>query len=297
MQDPESKSLNLQHLHDLLDYNPQVQEDPLIVYRELLDRHVYVDGSSRILSDRKMVKEVSVCTEHLITICNTCGTKSEQLSDAHVHSIDLSVEGCKSLDQALQMYFSSYLADGPYECAVCPRRSPATQNAKLEKTPDVLCISLRRVKQTPAKKAGGAPTFSRLNNVVVLSKAITLAGVAYRLVSVIHHLGAGYNAGHYVADVLDWGKEKEVWWRCNDVSVTECEIDLESATKPKYPAMDHRTTAYILYFVSEECYHSIRTRTLLSLCNLPKSTSSQDTSATVLPFTSPREARANKRGR
>ena len=224
-------------LTDLLGLNKNTQQDPQEFSKLFFGK---IDQIMRIVKDsnRPSLHQILGGQIKYTTKCNYCDNKSSQHHT--FYELDLSIEGCSSLEEALCIYLSTedltYNNGNQYDCNQCHCRRDAKRSIYLKKTSSVLCFHLLRYeydRQTyERKKLQTNLSFpnsifmkqdTELNNngTTTTSTPSSEGEEEYCLVSVIYHKGKSAYGGHYVCDVLDWNRQ--MWWHCDDETIIRTE--------------------------------------------------------------------------
>ena len=122
-----------------------------------------------------------------------------------------------------------------YMCEKCHQKVPATTQFKIERPPQVLCIQLKRFNMMGGKDGRPVTLARKLN----ISNHVRWANqkqipVEYKLVSMINHVGASPNSGHYTSIAEG---ANGTFYRFDDASVIP--TSLQNALN---------TSAYIIFY-------------------------------------------------
>jgi ubiquitin C-terminal hydrolase len=215
------------------------------------------------------------------TACQSCGRvtcKSESFMDINlpiVHSPLLSKieddgkvkrrkntkhskvnEAPTSIQFCLDNYMcpEELVGDNQYWCVDCRTKTNAMRNVSFSKLPNVLNLQLCRYvfdRNTQTKK--------KLTDRVQLPHLLKITSTqdseprAYRLCSVMKHLGTSAYHGHYIADAMDW--QTGFWFQFNDEKVERIGTDWTSSEKGGSLSYDSKEKgckdAYNIYYVHE----------------------------------------------
>ncbi|KAJ1434734.1 hypothetical protein B484DRAFT_429047, partial [Ochromonadaceae sp. CCMP2298] len=197
----------------LLGLNKSIQQDPQEFHKLFLSK---IESANLLVrqpaSQIPSLHQVLSGRVRYQTRCLTCNAARGQEHD--FHELDLSIEGCRSVEEAIRGYTASEMLDGEnkYDCGSCRGRQVAERSTEIVRTPRVLCLHLLRY-------GYDRKTFERkkLKSEVALSDEMEVGGTRYKLVSALYHKGRSAYGGHYVCDVLAW--ETGQWWHCDDESV------------------------------------------------------------------------------
>ncbi|XP_053672969.1 ubiquitin carboxyl-terminal hydrolase 36 [Anopheles nili] len=120
----------------------------------------------------------------------------------HFEDLLLDIRKADSIDEALELYFArERLEEMGYKCEACKRRVAATKQFSLERAPFVLCVQLKRFSMLGSKINKHIEQRSKLDLSSYSSPALRSTGakLAYRLTSMVTHLGSTQHCGHYTA--------------------------------------------------------------------------------------------------
>lgn len=118
----------------------------------------------------------------------------------HFEDLLLDIRKANTLDEALDLYFArERLEDMGYKCESCKKKVSATKQFSLERAPISLCIQLKRFSIMGNKLNKHIAIRQQLNLSKYASRRHGNDQLNYRLVSMITHLGASQNCGHYTA--------------------------------------------------------------------------------------------------
>lgn len=205
---------SLSHFTSLLGLDAGEQQDPQEFNKLFMGK---LEGSKiKVLQEgRHSIAQLLEGKEAYSTVCSECKTESRRTQA--FRELELKIDGLKSIDQALELYFASedLTGENMYFCSKCDCKRNAVRRVEIEEPPPVLTIDLMRY-------VYDLKTFSKvkLKTSLRFEEKITLQGEEYRLVSVLYHKGRSAYGGHYVAETLDWATEQ--WWHCDDKSVLPC---------------------------------------------------------------------------
>jgi len=197
---------------ELLGLNKSTQQDPQ-EFNKLFLAKIESANLTTTHPSRATFNELLSGRVKYVTRCRGCGT--ERAPPEHpFHELDLSVEGVKSVEEALLAYQAVEVMSGEnqYECSVCNGRRDAERCTVILKAPSVLNLHLLRYgydRETYERK--------KLTSEVTFSDTIEVCGELFKLVSVLYHKGRSAYGGHYVCDALDWHSGE--WWHYDDGTV------------------------------------------------------------------------------
>lgn len=177
-------------------------------------------------------------------------------------SLDINPDSSSSIDECIANFFQPEQRE--IRCEHCCNKT-ATESREFVKLPNALLLHLKRfvvdvapnfmLKYQKNNERVEFMTELNLNAYLAKETATTLpqcgwdaafcsnpftyddehgildegsSSTKYKLKSVIHHIGANVNQGHYTADVLTKNKKSEIWMRCSDSVVTPC-VDVENS--------------------------------------------------------------------
>ncbi len=169
--------------------------------------------------------------QQYVTTCTICNTKSE--TPAQFCELTLQIVGCNTLNQSLAAYCQTEELTGAnqYMCNKCKMKTDASRKIELNHLPDTLNIQLSRFvydMQTNSKQkvkdAIEFPleiNFKNYKDILNVNLHLNVSNdeYVYDLVSVLNHIGASSNSGHYTADVLEM--KTNTWWCFDDSKVTK----------------------------------------------------------------------------
>ena len=159
--------------------------------------------------------------------CPSCN--GWRVKDENVFSISLPVPEIRDRNVGLHESFATYFnpapVDAPVECdhGTCVEgvRYPATTTASLAGMPPVLILTLNRFVSEYIPLRGMVSR--RINTVINIPPELDMSTLpggdgTYRLVAIVHHIGASMNVGHYVTDYLH--PDDGTYYNANDSRVT-----------------------------------------------------------------------------
>lgn len=118
----------------------------------------------------------------------------------HFEDLLLDIRKANTVEEALDLYFArERLEDMGYKCESCKKKVSATKQYSLERAPISLCIQLKRFSIMGNKLNKHIAIRQHLNLSKYASRRHGGETLNYRLVSMITHLGASQNCGHYTA--------------------------------------------------------------------------------------------------
>ncbi|KAF4751578.1 hypothetical protein FOZ63_021615, partial [Perkinsus olseni] len=177
-----------------------------------------------------------------LTQCPKC-PKQTYVSEPYLDlSIDLLPGVTSSVEDCLRLFTapSRLDKDNKLLCECCHNRVRAARRILFYDTPMMLVIHLKRfdMNMMKNKQAVTFPTRLNLRPYCVSSSPHGALAEQYKLIGVVTHLTSRVNAtlqsGHYVSYVRDGN---ELWWRCDDETVTPATEDQVLATE-----------AYLLFY-------------------------------------------------
>ena len=198
---------------NLLKLNVDEQQDPQEFTKLYLTRVALLTANTTD-RDRPTISQLLSGQESHITQCMKCKSKKER--STAFHELDLPIEGCSTLDAAIEAYFQKEKLDGDnmYFCEECSIKVSAERCSKVSRWPPVLSLQLLRYvydKTTWTKR--------KVKTEITFPDKINLpyCDEEYHLVGIIYHVGNSAHNGHYVTEVLDW--ESGGWYFCDDDTV------------------------------------------------------------------------------
>ena len=136
-------------------------------------------------------------------VCLKC--KHTSTTFQHFQDIPLDIQHSSSLDDALSQYFRRERLEGEnaYRCDKCKSKVPATKKFSIERSPNVLCIQLKRFGLMGGKMSKHIQFARQLNMSKYLfsqqSNGAAAGSLSYKFVSLINHMGPSQHCGHYTA--------------------------------------------------------------------------------------------------
>lgn len=193
-------------LLELLNINPQTQQDPQEFFRYLVSQ---IDMSaSKLDALENLFRGKELCS----VVCTNCQRSSS--SESYFTEIKLPVEGFSNLRSCWNSYQESEIMTGEnkYFCSYCQGKFDSTRQATITELPKVLMIQLLRYKYD--REISGK---RKIQDVFSYPNEIELNSRCYRLVAAVFHKGESAYGGHYVCDVMTWNDQK--WWHIDDDTV------------------------------------------------------------------------------
>jgi len=195
---------------NLLRLNVDEQQDPQEFTKLYLTRIASL--TTNMIDNRRLtIGQLLDGKECHFTQCMNCHKAGKRNST--FHELDLPIEGCATLDDAISSYFQREKLEGDnmYYCDSCDIKVNAERWSEIISWPPVLCLQLLRYvydkttwQKRKVKTEITFPNELKLPN----SKEV------YHLVAIIYHVGNSAHNGHYVNEVLDW--ETGEWFFCDD---------------------------------------------------------------------------------
>ena len=159
-------------------------------------------------------------------VCDRCQCKSTTFQ--HFQEISLDIEKVSDLVPAMKNFFCPEKLED-YNCEKCKTRVTATKKVSIERTPNVLCIQLKRFDYTGSKISTSIACPREINLDDYLSNSATNGETPYKFVSQINHLGWSQYRGHYTA-IAEASNGKT--YTFNDALVKEIPVSGSSEATP-----------------------------------------------------------------
>lgn len=184
------------------------QQDPQEFNKLFLDK---IDSLNMSRDGIKRLIEGSIEYRTTCSVCNFESCREESFLD-----LGLSIEGCSSVEDALQRYFRIEMMNAAenngYDCARCGVKQDASRSIELRTAPDVLFLQLLRyIYDTTTLER------KKVMRKITFPNTLTLRDEEYSLVAVLYHKGKSAYGGHYICEVLNWLTSE--WWLCDDTNV------------------------------------------------------------------------------
>ncbi|XP_013859712.1 ubl carboxyl-terminal hydrolase 18 isoform X2 [Austrofundulus limnaeus] len=168
--------------------------------------------------------KISVETQLQCLECNTVQTRSTYLVSLPLHI----KEDHNSLENCMVSFFEHQELKGANSCfcSRCGTRTPSRQGVKLHSLPQILCIQLKRFRNTSGstRKLDCTVTFPETFNFSTFlqdafSANFSQGDCRYSLYAVVVHCGCA-GSGHYTAYVRN--RLSEQWYYADDSHVQQC---------------------------------------------------------------------------
>uniref|UniRef100_A0A8D2E0J2 Ubiquitin carboxyl-terminal hydrolase n=1 Tax=Sciurus vulgaris TaxID=55149 RepID=A0A8D2E0J2_SCIVU len=216
---------------------------------ELASRGSRVFGQKRPRADSAVAEEGRALPPTPGGRAEPVGTPDSALSDVRLQEVPENPEPQKTDPEGIQR---------------CPEKDVGGPTESRLQEADPKVCSASDLDQSPERQ-------DTADNAVAEARGPDATGLegppqAYRLVSVVSHVGRSHRSGHYISDVYDF--EKQTWFMYNDLRVSEI---------PEAVMQELRThTGYILFYMHNEIFEAL----------LEKAESSQELSAQaeVIPW-------------
>ncbi|XP_044232212.1 ubiquitin carboxyl-terminal hydrolase 37-like [Thunnus albacares] len=168
--------------------------------------------------------------------CSRCGAQSRRQEEFTNLSLDLVPGG--SVEKMLEEYQKETALDYKCECG----GSESSQKPAFETLPSVLILHIKRFRFTPSWQLVKVRDPVMLNRELVVSSK--QGGSCYSLVSIVSHLGASGDKGHYICDSVHPDERPDTttdrWLTFNDAAVSE--------TTGVSVCKERQKSAYILFY-------------------------------------------------
>jgi len=151
--------------------------------------------------------------------CFSC--KYESCTKDPFLDLSLEIQGCTSLDSAIEKFSRPEILDGAnkYKCPKCRKMVKASKQFMIGQCPPILTVQLKRFVFTMwGEKITKHVSFPRNLDLPLASGK----SVSYNLFAVLVHSGGGIHCGHYYAFVKS---SNGLWYHMNDAQVKTVSIE------------------------------------------------------------------------